>query len=186
MLTPNDQQARLFLAHPSLPLRISLDVCAVVVEQIALNLRLTWLAQEGKLICPQVRVVALDVRIIANVARARGGEREQVCSELALVGGAIFPELPPRIPVRTQTFIVSDGILNNERFDAFRMRKRHAKTNRAAIVLHVKRVARKTQCFSEMSDDLSEVIEGVSEVLRIWPVTVSEARIIRRDEMIAV
>ena len=66
------------------------------------------------------------------------------------------------------------------------MRKRHAKTNRAAIVLHVKRVARKTQRFGEMSHDLSEVIEGVSEVLRIWPVAVSEARIIRRDEMIAV
>src|SRR4029077_2242589 len=73
VLTPDYQQARLFLAHPCLPLRISLDVCAVVVEQIALNLRLTWLAQEGKFICPQVRVVALDVRIVANVACARGG-----------------------------------------------------------------------------------------------------------------
>ena len=73
MFSPDHKQARLFLAHPCLPLGISLDVCAVVVEQIALNLRLTWLAQEGKLICPQVRVVALDVWIIANVPRARGG-----------------------------------------------------------------------------------------------------------------
>ncbi len=37
-----------------------------------------------------------------------------------------------------------------------------------------------------MSDDLSEVIERVREVFRVRPVAVSEARIIRRDEMIAV
>ena len=62
----------------------------------------------------------------------------------------------------------------------------HAKSNGTAVILHVQRVARKAQRFGEMIHDFSDVIERVREFFWVGPVTVSEARIIRRDEMIAV
>src|SRR5258706_9222262 len=44
VLPPEDEQPRLLLAHPRLPLRIVVDVRAVVVEEIALDVGLPGLA----------------------------------------------------------------------------------------------------------------------------------------------
>src|SRR5258707_1505453 len=82
---PNHQQARLFLAHPCLPLGIILNIGAVVVEEIALNVRLSWLDEKIIFIGPEIRVVALDVGIVADVARARGRKREKICAQRAFV-----------------------------------------------------------------------------------------------------
>ena len=38
-------------------------------------------------------------------------------------------------------FVVCDGILHDEGFDSLRMRQRHPKTYRAAVILHVERIA---------------------------------------------
>src|SRR6266487_5104673 len=48
ILTPNHQQAWLLLAHPSLPLGVSVDVRAIVVEEVALNVGLAGLVKKGK------------------------------------------------------------------------------------------------------------------------------------------
>src|SRR5206468_6565702 len=71
VITPDHQQARLFLTHPSLPLGIGLYIGAIVVEQIALNLRLLRLIEERELVRPQIRIVAIDVRIVPDMARPR-------------------------------------------------------------------------------------------------------------------
>jgi hypothetical protein len=56
----------------------------------------------------------------------------------------------------------------------------------AAVVLHVKRVPREPQSFGEVIHGFGDVIERVREVFRVWPVTVSEAGVIRRDEVIVI
>src|SRR6267143_4718552 len=57
VLTPDHQKPRLFLAHPRLPFRIRIDVRAVVIKQVALNVRLAGLTQKGKFIRPEIRVM---------------------------------------------------------------------------------------------------------------------------------
>src|ERR1700680_3153011 len=41
ILAPNHQQTRLTFAHPRLPLGVGLDVRAVVIEEVTLNIHLT-------------------------------------------------------------------------------------------------------------------------------------------------
>ena len=102
IFAPNHQQARLFLAHPGLPLGVSIHVSAVIVEEVALNVRLARLVEKIKFIGPEIRVMALDVGIVADVACARGGKREKICAQRAFVGGAIGPESSTRFPIRAQ------------------------------------------------------------------------------------
>jgi hypothetical protein len=81
---------------------------------------------------------------------------------------------------------VGDGVLHDQRLDSFRMRQDHAKADGAAVVLHVKCVARESQGFSELVQYFGVMIERVCKPLRVRPVTMSEAGIIRRDQMEAV
>ena len=73
---------------------------------------------------------------------------------------------------RAEAFVVCDCVLNNKSFYALRVRKCHAKTNGAAVILHVKRVPRESERFGEVIGDLSDVIERVREFFRIRPVAV--------------
>src|SRR6267378_2974308 len=72
VFAPKDEKPRLLLAHPSLPSGVGLDVCAVVVKQVALNVGLGGLAEKGKFIGPEIRVIAFYVGIVPDMARPRG------------------------------------------------------------------------------------------------------------------
>ena len=61
-----------------------------------------------------------------------------------------------------------------------------AKAHGAAVILHVKRVAREPERFGEVIHHLGVMIERIREFLRVRPVAVSEARVIGRDKMIAI
>src|SRR6476660_8567675 len=111
VLTPDHEQTWLTLLHPCLPFRIGVDVRLIIVEKIALNLGLAGLIQEVKLVGPQIRIITLHIRIVSDMARPRRLQRQKICAQRVFIGGAIFPKFPPRFPIRTQTFIVSDGIL---------------------------------------------------------------------------
>ena len=76
--------------------------------------------------------------------------------------------------------------MHDERIDAFRMRQRHSKSNRSAVVLHVQGVMRKTEGFRKVIHDLGVVIKRVHEFPWIRPIAVTEAGIIGRDEVIAI
>src|SRR5207253_1954552 len=67
-----------------------------------------------------------------------------------------------------------------------RMGQGHTKTNRAAVILHVKRVAREPERFGEMIYDFGVVIERVCEFFRVRPVAVPKARVIGRDKVRAI
>src|ERR1700688_898193 len=75
VLTPDDQQARLFLAHPGLPLGVAVDVGAVVVEKVALNLGLSGLVEKEKFIGPEIRIIAFHVGIVSDMAGTRRSQR---------------------------------------------------------------------------------------------------------------
>src|SRR2546430_1955898 len=120
------------------------------------------------------------------MTRPRRLQRQKICAKRAFVRRAIFPELAPRLPIRAQSFVMCDGVLNNESFYALRMRKCHAKTDRAAVILHVKRVAQESECVGEVIHDLGQVIESVREFFRVRPVAVSEAWIIRCNKMVTI
>ena len=62
----------------------------------------------------------------------------------------------------------------------------HSKTHGAAVILHVKRVAREPKSLGEVIHGFGDVIERICECFRVWPVTVSEAWVIRRDQVIAI
>ena len=66
------------------------------------------------------------------------------------------------------------------------MRQGHAKTNRPAVILHVKGIARESEHFGELIHDLGNVIERICELFRVRPVAMSEARIIWCDEVILI
>src|SRR5467141_2549040 len=142
VLAPNHQQARLLLTHPSLPPWIVFDVGAVVAEDVALNLDLAGLIEKRKFIRPQIRVIAFHARIASNMARPRGLQRQQVGTKRAFVGGTVGPKRSPGLPNRAKAFIVRDSILDDEALDSTRMGQRHSKSHWAAVILHVKRVAR--------------------------------------------
>src|SRR5712692_6824717 len=57
VLAPENEKPRLLLAHPGLPLGVGIDVRAVIVEEIALNVGLAGLAEKGELIRPEIRVI---------------------------------------------------------------------------------------------------------------------------------
>src|SRR6266496_1518383 len=183
ILPPNDEQSRLLLAHPCLPLWISVHIGSIIIKQIALNLRLPRLIQKRELIRPEIRIVTIDVRIVPDMTRPRRLQRQKICAKRVFVSHAIFPKLAPRLPVCAQPFVVRDRVLNDESFYALGVRECHAKTNGPAVILHVQRVAREAERFGEMIHNLRDMIERVSEFLRVWPVAVSEARIIRRNKV---
>src|SRR3989442_14694513 len=59
VLPPEDEQPRLLLVHPSLPFGVGVDVGAVVVEEVALNVSLAGLVEKSKLIGPEIGVIAI-------------------------------------------------------------------------------------------------------------------------------
>src|ERR1700689_3233665 len=72
ILAPDHQQTWLLLAHPSVPLGVSVHVGAVVVEEVALNVALAGLIEKIIFVGPEIGVMAFDVGIVADVTRARG------------------------------------------------------------------------------------------------------------------
>src|ERR1700682_327207 len=186
ILTPDYQEARLLLAHPSLPLGVGVDVRAVVVEEIALNVGLARLVEKVKFISPKIRVIAFHVGIVPDMARPRRLQRQKICAKRVFVRSAIFPKFAARLPIRAPAVVVRDRVLNNESFYTLRVPKGHAETDRSAVIVHVKRVTREPERISEVIHDLGDVIERVSEFFRIRPIAVSETRVIGRNEMITI
>jgi hypothetical protein len=85
-------------------------------------------------------MTSIHVGIAPNMARPRARQRQEICANRAFVGGAIGPKNPPRPPICSQAFM-RHSVLDDESFDPVRMSQGHAKTHRAPVILHVKRVA---------------------------------------------
>jgi len=82
--------------------------------------------------------------------------------------------------------VVRHSVLDDESLDPIRMGQHHAKTNGAAVILHVKSKTRESERFGEVIHDLGIVIERIGELFRIRPVAVSKARVVGRDKVTAI
>src|SRR5207253_6523185 len=100
VLSPEDEQPRLPLAHPSLPLGVGVDVGAVVVEEVALNVGLAGLVEKSKLIGPAIGVITFHLGLAADVACLRRRQRQDIGAKRTSVRRAIAPTGPPRLPTR--------------------------------------------------------------------------------------
>ena len=169
-----------------MPFGIVVDVGAVIVEEVALNFGLAGLVEKIIFVGIEIRVMPFDVGIVAYVARARRLQGEQICAKRGFVGGAIGPKGAAGFPIRAEAFVVGDRVLDDERCNALGMCEDHAKTYRAAIILHVQRIAREAERFGEVIHDFGDVIESVGEFFRVGPVAVAEAGVVGRDKVIAI
>ena len=118
--------------------------------------------------------------------RFRRCHGQQILAQRFFVRLPVRPERSPGCPVRTEAFIVCHRILYDERFHPLWVGQGHTKANRPPVVLHVQRVVRQAKSHREVVRDQSDVVERIVELLRIWPVAVAVAWIIRRNQMISV
>ena len=81
---------------------------------------------------------------------------------------------------------MGDGVLDDQRVDPLGVSQRHAETDGASVVLHVEGVARQPHRLREVIHHGGKVIEGVRELLGAWRIAVSEARVVRRDHVVAI
>ena len=79
VFAPEDEKPGLLLAHPSLPLGVGVDVRAVVVEEVALNVGLSGLVEKGKFIGPEIRIIAFQVGIVPDGASASSAATGDLC-----------------------------------------------------------------------------------------------------------
>src|SRR2546426_11245462 len=83
VFAPEDEQPRPRLAHPGLPLGVGLDVGAVVVEEVALDVGLAWPTEKREFIGPEIRVVTFHVGIVPDMARPGRRQRQEICAQRA-------------------------------------------------------------------------------------------------------
>src|SRR6202043_3471655 len=106
VFAPDDQKLWAGIPEPGLPLGVGVDVRAVVIEKVTLNIHLAGLAKKGKFIGPQIGVIAFHVGIASDMTRPRRLQRQQVGTKRAFVGGAVGPKGPTRLPYRAQALVV--------------------------------------------------------------------------------
>lgn len=94
-----------------------------------------------------------------------GLERKETGAKRRLVRRAIFPKLAPGLSVYAQAFVVRHAVLHDQRFHALWMRQCHPKTDRHAVVLHVKGITREPKRFGEMIHDFRDMTERVRRFL---------------------
>ena len=78
ILAPEDEQGRLVLPHPGLPLGVRIHIGPVVIEEVGLNVQLAGLVEEVEFVGPKVRVVALGLWIAASMAAAGSREGKEI------------------------------------------------------------------------------------------------------------
>ena len=71
---------------------------------------------------------------------------------------------------------MSDGILNDQGFDAIRVSERHSKADWSAVDLHVKGVHGQVQRLGKVIHHLGDVVEGARKLLWCRRIAVAEAR----------
>ena len=102
---PGDDELWLHFPHPRLPLRISVDVSAVVVEEIALNLCLPGRVEKCMCVCPQVWIIELDIRMVSDVARLCHCERQEVFAQGFFMSRPVCPKCSSCDPIRPEALL---------------------------------------------------------------------------------
>nr|WP_263482541.1 MULTISPECIES: hypothetical protein [unclassified Mesorhizobium] len=89
-----------------------------------LNICLAGSAENREFIGPQIRVIALDVRIAAEVAAARRPQRQELLAERLFMSCAVCPESEAGSSGSAEARVL--GMLHDPRLQAVGMSRRHA------------------------------------------------------------
>jgi len=185
VLAPEDQRFRPALPQERLPLRIELDVGAVVVEEIELHLARTGTLEEVQVHVPVVRADVRWVAVPVQVDELDALKLEERLERLLRLPAAIDPErVPNPIPGSGEALLIGVGVLYHLPLEPVGMTGDDAVADRPAVVLHVEPERVEAGLFEQALDDLREPVECVLEVL--GHVGVAEAWIVRGEDVEAV
>jgi hypothetical protein len=123
VLTPDYQQARLLLAHPGLPFRVSVDIGSIAVEEVALNLGLAGLIEKVEFICPEIRVIAFDVGVQQGNVRKRIVLRFCGSCTLPCLRNITSSEQPGTLPCRLACARRPRPLFRADRFQSWDARR---------------------------------------------------------------
>jgi hypothetical protein len=96
--------------------------------------------------------------------RAPGAFRRCERREYFRMSGRIGPVFPDGGPLATRAFVVTDGVVDHERLDTFRMGQHDSKPDWTAVVMQVKTITVDAQLFEQTVDRFGQAIERVSEL----------------------
>jgi hypothetical protein len=164
---------------------LRLHVGPVVVEQIGLNLRLTWLTEERKFVSPQIRVIAVDVGIAPNMTRPRRRQGQQIRAKGRLVCGAISPERASRVPVDAESFVVRPRLGRSAPGPGPDVPV-PSESRQDLRSPHVQGVVLKAERLREVRNDVRVVVKGVCKTSSGPAIRCDQARIIRRDQVVLI
>ena len=152
---------------------IGSDVCPIVIQRIGLDLVLAGSRQVRVLVSPGVRVITFWMRGAEGVTLFGRCERHERVEHFR-VRFRIGPILFNGGPLGAQAFLVSVGVLDDQRLQPPRMRRDDAKADRTAIVMEVEGVFVDLELFEKIVDCLGQIVECVH--IRRWRrgVTVTE------------
>jgi hypothetical protein len=84
---------------------------------------------------PKIGIISLRVGAVAEMTLSGCREGQEVLSKSGLVRSAICPKSSPSIPQRPKSFLVSDGVLDDQRLHTIRMRHCETKADRTTVIL---------------------------------------------------
>jgi hypothetical protein len=131
----------------------------------------------------------IDPRAIGyavEILRTRRLERRARTQYLALRLLTARPVGFDRLPELLQALLVRIAVLDDERSDSLRMRERQAIADGRAVVHDIERVATHAETRQQRVGDVCEAGEAVAELAAVRHIAVTEPRVVRRDDVIAI
>src|SRR6185436_18102245 len=130
----HDQRRRLPVAEELLELRIKLEIRAVVVEEIELDLDVAGTIEQRLILEPGARIDTRTIRDAIEILRAHGCERSACTQDIALCLLTTGPVRFDRFPEFPEPLFVRVAVLNHECGDALGMLERDAIADGRAVV----------------------------------------------------
>ncbi len=181
---PHQQRWRLILAQVFVPRRILLHVGAIVVEQVDLDAMVLRTRQKMQIHVPRVGTDSLRLPCAFAVNPLHSVRREKSCQRRFGFGCAILPQRrAQRIPNSGEAFLVSVAVLRNDALNPFRMSHRDSEPDWRAIVLNEHRELCHADLNQQLLGYVSQLVEGVGELVGRGSFRVPKARVIRRDQV---
>ena len=186
VLAPHDQRRRLPLAEERLKFRIERNVRSVVEEQVELDVLVARAVEQRLVVAPVVRIDPRDVGDAVRVLELRRLRRHEDVDRRAMRLRPVCPIGLDRIPERLEPFLIGVAVLHDEGGDALGMLEREPVADRRAVIHEIDRIVLDAELRQQAVDDVGVVAERVGERLVIGRGALAEARIVRRDDMVAI
>jgi hypothetical protein len=183
VLVPDREQRRPAGAEVLLERRVERHVARVVEEQVELDL---VGAAAGEVVVVQPVPVRADPCRVGDALRVLPDRRLRLQhhpDRLPVGRRRLLPVGPDRAPGLAQPLLVRVAVLGDDRGDALGVTGGDPEPDRRAVVEHVQRETVEAEHLRPAVDDVSEVLERVTEVVPRGHVRLAEAGQVRGDEV---